>query len=198
MDNADRVQKSVDLDKIKAERQVVYGDPRENHRGIAQMWACLLQPHADKIARMEPIPDWAVALMMGALKLNRSRRVYKEDNYDDLAVYVLEFAKQWQMEDESGKSATIPDNPNNEQFVYKSEFLTNGVRKTRAAPLLTWNKSKNTIYSPSLRKWFGGFTLTTGEVRWSETVKVFTENLPDVEYAVKRLKEIGYHVVEVD
>lgn len=73
----------------------MYGDPEENHHGIAMMWACLLQPWADKISRMEPLPTHVVALMMAALKLNRMRRVYKKDNYDDLKVY-LGFAEEWQ------------------------------------------------------------------------------------------------------
>ena len=83
------------LDEIRKERQVVYGPPEENHRGIAQMWACLLQPWADRIANMEPLPPHVVALMMVALKLNRSRRKFKADNYDDLIVY-LKFAREWQ------------------------------------------------------------------------------------------------------
>ncbi len=87
----------TDLEKLKEDRQNVYGDPLENHKGIAQMWACLLQPHADKVARMEPLPPWVIGLMMSALKLNRMRRVYKQDNYDDLKVY-LGFAEKWQRE----------------------------------------------------------------------------------------------------
>lgn len=89
----------TDLNQLKASRQEVYGDPRENHRGIAQMWACLLQPHAEAVARMEPLPEHVVGLMMVALKLNRMRRRFKQDNYDDLRVY-LQFAEQWQKERE--------------------------------------------------------------------------------------------------
>lgn len=89
------------IEAIKRERQVVYGEPRENHRGIAQAWAGLLQPHADKIARGEPIPEWCVALCMAALKMNRMRRVFKQDNYDDIAAY-LGFAEQWQRDDTAG------------------------------------------------------------------------------------------------
>lgn len=89
---------SGDIEAIKRERQKVYGDPRENHRGIAQAWAGLLQPHAERIKRGDPIPEWCVALMMAALKLNRMRRVYKQDNYDDLAAYAG-FAEEWQRQD---------------------------------------------------------------------------------------------------
>jgi hypothetical protein len=90
-----------DVEAIKRERQKVYGDPRENHRGIAQGWAGLLQPHAERIARGDPIPEWCVALMMAALKLNRMRRIFKQDNYDDLTAYAG-FAEQWQREDTTG------------------------------------------------------------------------------------------------
>ena len=86
--------------KIKAERQKVYGDPRENHKGIAQMWACLLQPHAEAIAKMEPLPEHVVAMMMAALKLNRMRRVFHQDNYDDLTAYIS-FAREWQKDHDS-------------------------------------------------------------------------------------------------
>ncbi len=84
-----------DREQLKAERQTIYGDPRENHRGIAQGWAGLLQPHADLIRRGDPLPEWVVALMMVALKLNRCRRRYHADNYDDLRNY-LDFAQEWQ------------------------------------------------------------------------------------------------------
>jgi hypothetical protein len=95
------------LDAIKAERQKVYGDPRENHRGIAMAWAGLLQPHAPAIARGDPIPDWTVALMMAALKLNRMRLTFKQDNYDDIRNY-LEFAEQWQQSTSPGPCGVTP------------------------------------------------------------------------------------------
>lgn len=80
---------------IQASRQEVYGDPLENHRGIAQAWAGLLQPHAERIAQGKPIPPWVVALLLASLKINRMRRVFKQDNFDDAEVY-LSFAKEWQ------------------------------------------------------------------------------------------------------
>lgn len=90
-------------EEIKAERQKVYGDPLENHKGIAQMWAPLLQPHADKIKAGEPIPPHVVALLMCALKLNRMRIAYHEDNYTDLRNYAS-FAQEWQGSDVSKKT----------------------------------------------------------------------------------------------
>ena len=84
--------------KLSIERREVYGCPLENHRGIAMAWAGLLQPHAEDIAAGKPLPPHMVALMMVALKLNRMRRVHKEDNYEDLTVY-LSFANAWQKEE---------------------------------------------------------------------------------------------------
>lgn len=82
-------------EQIRAERYRVYGDPLENHRGIAQMWAPLLQPYWRTICDGEPIPPHVVALMMVALKLDRMRLVYHQDNYADLRNY-LSFAEEWQ------------------------------------------------------------------------------------------------------
>lgn len=80
---------------MRAERGKVYGDPLENHRGIASMWTPLLQPHIDKLSRGEPIPAWTVALMMAVLKIDRCRIRYHADNYVDLLIY-LAFADEWQ------------------------------------------------------------------------------------------------------
>lgn len=84
-------------DQIKRDRQAIYGDPLENHKGIGMAWTPLLQPHVEAIARGEPLKASTVAHMMAAMKLNRMRRVYHQDNYDDLAIY-LEFARKWQEE----------------------------------------------------------------------------------------------------
>lgn len=84
--------------ELQRERQEVYGDPKENHDGVAMAWVGLLQPHAERIARGEPIPAWTVALLLASLKINRMRRVFKQDNYDDLAVYAS-FAEKWQREE---------------------------------------------------------------------------------------------------
>ena len=85
-------------ERLKDERGVVYGDARQNHRGIAGMWAPLLAPHAAEIDALQPIPEWTVALMMAALKVARCRLVFHEDNYDDAANY-LDFAQAWQRDD---------------------------------------------------------------------------------------------------
>jgi hypothetical protein len=75
------------LRKVREERGAVYGDPVENHRGIAMMMAPLLQPWAEQIGRMEPVPPWVVCNLIRALKLNRTRRTYHEDNYLDDVLY---------------------------------------------------------------------------------------------------------------
>ena len=92
------VSKTDKREHLKVERGRVYGDARQNHHGIAQMWAPLLAPHATDIDALEPIPEWTVALMMAALKVARCRLVFHEDNYDDAANY-LDFANAWQRED---------------------------------------------------------------------------------------------------
>lgn len=83
------------LDAIQADRQKVYGDPRENHRMIAMAWAGLLKPHVEAINNVQPIPEWTVALMMASLKNLRMRNVFHQDNYDDARIY-LSFAEEWQ------------------------------------------------------------------------------------------------------
>jgi len=79
--------KQAALDAIREERGKVYGDPRENHEGIAQMFAPLLKPWADLIADQVPLPPHVVTLLMCAVKINRMRRVYHPDNFDDLRNY---------------------------------------------------------------------------------------------------------------
>lgn len=91
------------LDSIKNERRKVYGEPRENHKGIAQMWAPMLQPWADRIAKGIPIPEHVVSLMMALLKIDRMRLVFHKDNYDDCKNY-LGFSEEWQ----SDPSTPIP------------------------------------------------------------------------------------------
>lgn len=83
---------------LQRERQAVYGDPKENHDGVAMSWVGLLQPQWERIKNGQPIPAWCVALLLAQLKINRMRRVFKQDNYDDLAVYAS-FAEKWQKEE---------------------------------------------------------------------------------------------------
>lgn len=91
---------------VSAERRKVYGDPEINHKGIAMAWAGLLQPWALRIARMDPLPPHVVANMMSALKSNRKRMCFHDDNYIDAAVYDG-FARAWQKE--------WDENPNTEK-----------------------------------------------------------------------------------
>ena len=103
----------ADLDQIRRDRGRIYGDPRENHKGIASQWAPLLQPFARWIMEGVPIPEHVVALMMVQLKTNRMRRVYHEDNYDDLNVY-LGFAADWQRDFEY---EPVPPQPHHRIYV---------------------------------------------------------------------------------
>lgn len=82
------------LKAIAAERGRVYGDPKESHTNIGLSWTGLIQQHYG-IALAHPLPPSLVAQMMVAFKNQRSARVYKADNYDDLKVYA-EFAEQFQ------------------------------------------------------------------------------------------------------
>ncbi len=114
----------MDRQGIKTDRRQVYGDPKENHEGIAQIWASLLQPHAARIAAGVPVPPHVVALLMVALKLNRMRLVYHEDNYDDMRNY-LDFAQEWQGEKYhylAGPMRGYPDE-NAEAFITGSERI---------------------------------------------------------------------------
>jgi hypothetical protein len=81
--------------QVKHDRQKIYGNPRENHAGIAAAWAGLLQPWHEEIRRGEALPPHVVALLMVALKTNRMRRVFHDDNFTDLLAY-LDFAREWQ------------------------------------------------------------------------------------------------------
>lgn len=92
---------------VSVERRKVYGDPEQNHRGIAMSWAGLLQPWAAMIAGLRPIPPHVVALMMSALKNNRKRVVFHEDNYIDAKVYDA-FAQKWQKEYDADPSNERP------------------------------------------------------------------------------------------
>ena len=83
------------LAEIRNQRGSIYGPPEENHRGIAQIWASILQPHWQDIRDMKPLPTWAVYLLMVGVKLNRMRLVYHPDNYDDARNY-LRFAEEAQ------------------------------------------------------------------------------------------------------
>lgn len=85
------------LERIKAQRRMIYGDPRTCHAGIASMWAPLLRPHWLDIKLGRPVAEHVVALLMAAFKLNRMKEVFSADNYDDIQNY-LGFAREWQAE----------------------------------------------------------------------------------------------------
>ena len=74
------------VSKTVAERGKVYGDPYTSHVNIGKTWTALLQQHYD-IALPHDIPASLVAQMMSSFKLQRSARVFKEDNYIDLNAY---------------------------------------------------------------------------------------------------------------
>jgi hypothetical protein len=86
------------LKVLEEERGKVYGSPRSSHANIGLSWSAILQQHYG-ITLDHPIPDFVVALMMTTFKCQRSARVFKEDNYDDGAVY-LGFAKRFQQNKE--------------------------------------------------------------------------------------------------
>lgn len=98
-----------DNSAVKTERQAVYGDPLNNHRGIAQMWAPLLGPWWERIRNGDPLPPHVIALLMGTLKIDRMRLTYHEDNYVDLSVYVGDFAKSWQADQKTYGPGPGPD-----------------------------------------------------------------------------------------
>lgn len=99
VDPIDDIMREFGLSRTEAtisfERRKVYGDPFDNHRGIAMAWAGLLQPHWESIRYLKPLEPHVVALLMAGLKLNRMRNVFHQDNYDDCRVY-LGFAQGWQ------------------------------------------------------------------------------------------------------
>jgi hypothetical protein len=90
------------LDKLKEDRGSVYGDPWDNHAGIAQMWAPLLRPWGCDILCGRPLPPDVVTRLLQLLKLNRTRLKYHPDNYDDNANY-NDFSKEMQGRWQSGE-----------------------------------------------------------------------------------------------
>jgi hypothetical protein len=86
-----------EVEQVKHDRQTIYGDPRENHTGIAQAWAGILQPWHEEIRRGDALPPHVVALLMVLLKANRMRRVFHKDNYVDARAY-MDFAQEWQQQ----------------------------------------------------------------------------------------------------
>lgn len=82
------------VDKTIEERGQVYGDPYESHRNIGLAWTALLR-QAGIIGDYTAIEAHTVAQMMVVFKMQRSARVYKEDNYVDAHAYT-KFADDFQ------------------------------------------------------------------------------------------------------
>lgn len=101
--NMDRYGVTEHEAEIMVDRGKVYGDPVENHEFIAMQITGLLSPWAHRIAMGMPLPPHVIALILCALKMSRMRRVFHEDNYDDLSVY-QKFARAWQREWSAEKS----------------------------------------------------------------------------------------------
>ena len=70
------------LKKIMEARQKDYGDYPENFRLIAVVWSVLLH---NKLK--DDIEPHEVAQLMMGLKLFRTSKKFKADNYDDLMIY---------------------------------------------------------------------------------------------------------------
>lgn len=74
------------LQALIDERGLVYGDPYLSHVNIGLAWTGLIQQHYG-ITLSHSLPASLVAQMMVAFKNQRSARIYKQDNDDDLRVY---------------------------------------------------------------------------------------------------------------
>jgi hypothetical protein len=80
------------LEAIKLERGKVYGESELSHENIGLAWTGILQQHYG-IRFPESIPAWLVEHMMVQFKIQRSARVFHQDNFDDAKNY-LEFAER--------------------------------------------------------------------------------------------------------
>lgn len=75
---------------VMAEREKVYGSIHDSFGAIAKCWEGLLSMHNGRNVEVDP---HMVAVMMTALKLVRSTRVFHPDNYVD-GVNYIEIAEQ--------------------------------------------------------------------------------------------------------
>lgn len=87
------------VEKTIAERGLVYGDPYLSHLNIALSWTALLQQHLG-ITFDKPLPASLVAQMMVVFKMQRSAKVYKDDNYVDAHAYA-KFADEFQKKEQT-------------------------------------------------------------------------------------------------
>lgn len=76
------------------ERGKVYGDPYESHVNIGLAWTALLR-QGGYLIDGKTLPASMVAQMMVMFKMQRSARVYKDDNYIDAHAYA-NFADEFQ------------------------------------------------------------------------------------------------------
>ena len=75
-----REQKLKEIRKLK---EIEYGSFSKNMNDIGIVWSTLL-------GLPEPIPGWMVANMYVAAKLIRTKKRFKEDNYDDAENYLYQ------------------------------------------------------------------------------------------------------------
>jgi hypothetical protein len=68
------------------QRGSVYGEPHLSHDNIGLCWTAAIQQHYG-IRLPHTLPSHVVELMMCQFKLQRSMRVFHEDNYVDLRAY---------------------------------------------------------------------------------------------------------------
>lgn len=83
--------------ELLIQKNAVYGPSRQSHENIGLAWQALLQQHYG-IALPHAPPAWLVELMLVAFKVQRSARVFQEDNFTDLRNYA-NFAERDQRED---------------------------------------------------------------------------------------------------
>lgn len=81
------------------ERGKVYGDPFNSHQNIGKSWTALLNQHFG-LTLPHDIPPSLVAQMMVCFKMQRSAKVYKDDNYIDAHAYT-NFAEEFQIHEQS-------------------------------------------------------------------------------------------------
>lgn len=74
------------VDETIKERAKVYGAVHHSHKNIGLAWTALIQQHYG-ITLDHPISETLVQLMMVSFKVQRSSRVFHEDNYIDLVAY---------------------------------------------------------------------------------------------------------------
>ncbi len=81
------------VEKIRAERDNLYGPHTDAHRRCGMIWTALLEQHY-QINLPHPIPGSVVELMMAGNKMNRIAVAPDHaDSYDDCEIF-LELSKE--------------------------------------------------------------------------------------------------------